>query len=367
MLAGQKSPFGSKCPPRSASLPDCSFHPVEGSSAVRLFWYCTFDVAKLQNLRNTRSRMALGAENAYKSSQETTVDRGEAVIITQIDSHLAQLRPSEQRVARFVLGRPTVVVEMSIADLAERAEVSEPTIMRFCKAIGCMGFMDFKLSLARDLERRTLSMSRQNPHVKGHNALGQALFEQVTKSLGQRGAALGLDNMDEFLEICAGSGQIIILHSGAETLFAETLVKSLRACALEVCDQTETLTSGRRDCLLVIALKSAGRMPGIETFLNEICEAGGRVVLIGHTGLPASFALGQLGSDLADHIAYAALIEAIRLGIEARLSTSGHFSQADSEMLQSQREMAYDDARRRDRQTAEQGDTAERLMIKGTG
>eukprot|EP01034_Spumella_vulgaris_P018744 gene18744-23964_t len=60
------------------------------------------------------------------------------MIISQIDSHLAELRPSEQRVSRFVLGRPTVVVEMSIADLAERADVSEPTIMRFCKAIGCM-------------------------------------------------------------------------------------------------------------------------------------------------------------------------------------------------------------------------------------
>ena len=115
------------------------------------------------------------------------------MIISQIDSHLAELRPSEQRVARFVLGRPTVVVEMSIADLAERADVSEPTIMRFCKAIGCMGFMDFKLSLARDLERRTLSMSRQNPHVKGPSGLGQALFEQVTKTLGQKGAGVALD------------------------------------------------------------------------------------------------------------------------------------------------------------------------------
>eukprot|EP01036_Dinobryon_divergens_P013149 gene13149-17728_t len=61
---------------------------------------------ELQNLRNTRSRLALGAE------------------YSQIDSHLAELRPSEQRVARFVLGRPTVMVEMSIADLAERADVS---------------------------------------------------------------------------------------------------------------------------------------------------------------------------------------------------------------------------------------------------
>jgi RpiR family carbohydrate utilization transcriptional regulator len=271
------------------------------------------------------------------------------MIISQIDSHLAELRPSEQRVARFVLGRPTVVVEMSIADLAERADVSEPTIMRFCKAIGCMGFMDFKLSLARDQERRTLSMSRQNPHVKGPSGLGQALFEQVTKTLGQKGSGLALDEIDTLLEICAGSGRIIVLHSGAETLFADTLVSALRGCGLETCDQTTADISGRRDSVLVIALKSSLRIPEVEQSLQDICAQGGRVALIGHAGLPATISLGQFDAGLSDYIAYAAVIEAIRLGIEARLSKSGHFSQADSEMLQSRRENAYADARRRDR------------------
>ena len=274
------------------------------------------------------------------------------MIISQIDSHLADLRPSEQRVARFVLGRPTVVVEMSIADLAERADVSEPTIMRFCKAIGCMGFMDFKLSLARDLERRTLSMSRQNPHVKGHSGLGQALFGQVSKTLGQKGTTLALDELETLLEICAGSGRIIVLHSGAETLFADTLVSALRGCGLEVCDQITADISGRRDSILIIALKSSVRIPKVEQTLQDVCAAGGRVALIGHTDLPATLALGEFDVGLADHIAYAATIEALRLGIEARLSKSGHFSQADSEMLQSQRENAYADARRRDRQSA---------------
>ncbi len=350
-------PGRDKDPAKFLPLPDCSFRPVEGTPAVHWFWYCTFDVAKLQNPRNTRSRMVLGADFSYKSSQQTKGGREKAMIISQIDSHLAQLRPSEQRVARFVLGRPTVVVEMSIADLAERADVSEPTIMRFCKAIGCMGFMDFKLSLARDLERRTLSMSRLNPHVKGHSGLGQALFEQVAKTLAQKVTGLALDEIETLLEICAGSGRIIVLHSGAETLFADTLVRALRGCGLEVCDQTTADFSGRRDSILVIALKSSVRIAQVEQSLQEICAQGGRVALIGHAGLPATLSLGQFDASLADYIAYASVVEAIALGVAARLSKSGHFSQADSEMLQSQRENAYADARRRDRQSAHKPST----------
>jgi hypothetical protein len=120
-----------------------------------------------------------------------------------------------------------------------------------------------------------------------------------------------------------------------------------------VCDQTTAEISGRRDSVLVIALKSSERIPEVEHSLQDICVQGGRVALIGHSGLPATISLGQFDAGLSDYIAYAAVIEAIRLGIEARLSKSGHFSQADSEMLQSRRENAYADARRRDRQTAQ--------------
>ena len=38
---------------------------------------------------------------------------------------------------------------MRIVDLAAAAGVSEPTVIRFCRAIGCDGFQSFKLAVAR--------------------------------------------------------------------------------------------------------------------------------------------------------------------------------------------------------------------------
>jgi RpiR family carbohydrate utilization transcriptional regulator len=256
---------------------------------------------------------------------------------------------------------------MSIADLAERARVSEPTIMRFCKAIGCVGFMDFKLSLARDLERRTLNMSKSSPAVKGPSGLGQALFEQVTRKLAQKGADLILDDIDTILEICAGSGRIIVLHSGSETRFADALVVALRGCGLEVCDQTSVEISGRRDGVLIIALQSSGRIPDVQTCLQDTLARGGKVVVLGNQDLPHTLTLGAFESSLSDFIAYAALVEAITLGIGARLSKSSHFSQTDSGLLQSRRETAYADARRKGRQTAQQDDTSEALRYGEAG
>ncbi len=74
-----------------------------------------------------------------------------AELTQTISDELSNLRKSERKVAEFILVQPADVVRMRIVDLAERAGVSEPTVVRFCRAVGCEGFQDFKLGLAQQL------------------------------------------------------------------------------------------------------------------------------------------------------------------------------------------------------------------------
>ena len=61
------------------------------------------------------------------------------------------LRKSEQKVADYVLEHAEDVIHMRIIDLAAKANVSEPTVVRFCRALNYDGFQDFKMTLAQDL------------------------------------------------------------------------------------------------------------------------------------------------------------------------------------------------------------------------
>ncbi len=70
-------------------------------------------------------------------------------IINAIELARPDLRKSELKVADFILGQPDKVIHLRIVDLAQKAGVSEPTVVRFCRAIGCDGFQDFKLLLAQ--------------------------------------------------------------------------------------------------------------------------------------------------------------------------------------------------------------------------
>ncbi len=65
------------------------------------------------------------------------------------------LRKSEQKVADYVLEHANDVIHMRIVDLATEANVSEPTVVRFCRALNFDGFQDFKLTLAQGLASNT--------------------------------------------------------------------------------------------------------------------------------------------------------------------------------------------------------------------
>ena len=99
-------------------------------------------------------RMA-GRALAMDASDERLADAGYGKpipdILSQIKDSYAELRPAERRVADTVLADVAFSVDASNAEIARRADVSEPTVTRFCRAIGCEGVRDFKLKLAQSV------------------------------------------------------------------------------------------------------------------------------------------------------------------------------------------------------------------------
>jgi len=97
-----------------------------------------------------------------------TSDTPHQLATTEVDDNLLEvitrglpdLRKSERRVAEAVLADPSSVLSITLAELARRSDVSEPTVIRFALAIGCEGFRDLRVKLARSLAfARTTSHS----------------------------------------------------------------------------------------------------------------------------------------------------------------------------------------------------------------
>ncbi len=68
-------------------------------------------------------------------------------MLDRIKASLPSLAPAEQRVAKLVLLDPRAFASLPVGDLADRAHVSKPTVVRFCRSVGYDGLTDFKRKL----------------------------------------------------------------------------------------------------------------------------------------------------------------------------------------------------------------------------
>lgn len=72
-------------------------------------------------------------------------------MLERIKSTLSSLAPAEQRVGKLLLTDPRTFSTLPVTELAARAGVSKPTVVRFCRTMGYEGLSDFKLKLAGSL------------------------------------------------------------------------------------------------------------------------------------------------------------------------------------------------------------------------
>lgn len=98
-----------------------------------------------------------------------------------------QLTPTERRIASLVLEDPTLLAFGTVSDLAERAQTSRPSIVRFATKLGFEGYTDLQSWIRSELANQLTSPSariRQQPGSLTPTRTGiQESVQQVFHSL----------------------------------------------------------------------------------------------------------------------------------------------------------------------------------------
>jgi DNA-binding MurR/RpiR family transcriptional regulator len=72
-------------------------------------------------------------------------------LIVRMREQMHTLRPSEAKVGEAILADLDFAIHATIFDIAARAGVSQPSVTRFCRAIGCDSLKQFKVLLAQNM------------------------------------------------------------------------------------------------------------------------------------------------------------------------------------------------------------------------
>lgn len=105
-------------------------------------------------------------------------------MLSKISEELNGLSTAERKVAECALAEPKWFVHAAVAEIAERAGVSQPTVIRFCRSLGFKGLPEFKLALSASISHSGL------PYVHAELNIDDSMGDVMEKVLGNAAAAL---------------------------------------------------------------------------------------------------------------------------------------------------------------------------------
>lgn len=143
-----------------------------------------------------------------------------ATVLEVIAARRENLRASEKAVADLILSDPVRAIEFNMAGLADAAGVSEPTVMRFCSAIGFDGFRSFKIVLAQTIALGLpVTLSAIDKDDSTDDVIAK-VFSHTISSLDRARRNLDGASIERAVELIMGAREIVFVGAGASGIVA---------------------------------------------------------------------------------------------------------------------------------------------------
>jgi RpiR family carbohydrate utilization transcriptional regulator len=229
-------------------------------------------------------------------------------MLDRIKASLPSLAPAEQRVGKLVLQDPRAFANLPVTELAERAHVSKPTVVRFCRSVGYDGLSDFKLKLAGSVSEGVPFIHRSvDVDDKTSDVAVKVIDNTVAAFLKYRNDAssFALDMAVQALAETHSTGKRIefygVGNSGIVAQDAQHKFFRLGMNTIAYSDGHMQVMSasmlGKGDCVVVIS--NSGRTRDLMDAADIARKRGATTIVITSSGSPLA-AAGQMHLT-ADH------------------------------------------------------------------
>lgn len=157
-------------------------------------------------------------------------------LIETIEQIAPSLKKAERRVAESVLQDIEGTTRISIKAFSAQTGVSEPTIMRFARRVGCDGFSDFKLRLAQDFAVGRMYIEAERRVQAGNTeSTARHVYQSATDALATAFAGLDENTLTEAANIVAKAGKVTCLGvGGSSAIMAQEMENRLFRFGLSV-------------------------------------------------------------------------------------------------------------------------------------
>ncbi len=138
-----------------------------------------------------------------------------ADIITRLQLMSQDGTKSDRRLAGLVLSDLDFASKAAISEIAARVGVSEPTVTRFCRNLGCEGLRDFKFYLAQAI---AIGGQYLSPEPLSRDAREQRIASAITEAaiaaIQRASESLDMTTLMDVAARIASSGNVLCIGSG---------------------------------------------------------------------------------------------------------------------------------------------------------
>ncbi len=234
-------------------------------------------------------------------------------MLERIRASIPALPPAEQRVARLLLGDPRGFAALPVGELARRAEVSKPTVVRFCRSVGYDGLTDFKLKLAGSVNEGVPFVHRAVAEGDGAGELIVKVIDNAVAALLRYRRAAAAPAFERAIALlaaaCASGGRIGFYGVGNSGIVAQDAQHKffrLGVGAAAVVDgHTQVMSAtmlGPGDCAVIFS--NSGRSRDLLDVADIARRKGASLIAVTASGSPLAQQLRLAGSSVllaADH------------------------------------------------------------------
>lgn len=253
------------------------------------------------------------------------------LLLTQIEAARERLSKAEQQVADYVLDHPNDIMNQSIGVLAGNIGVSQPTVARFCLALGFTGFKEFKLRLVQNLAGGVPFVHRDVGVGDPASALVAKVLDRTIAALMRVRNELDAAALDQAIHLLVNARTIEFYGAGNSGIIAADAQHKFFRLGVPTVAYSDAHIHGMAATLLqpgdvVVAISNTGRTRDLLRSVEWARQAGADVVGITASGSPlAKLSTVALCADVEEdpdvyspmtsRIAHLAIVDVLAVGV----------------------------------------------------
>ena len=227
----------------------------------------------------------MGASAILSAQLKSHNDDQGSALLGRIQRARETLSPAERRVADHVLAHPRMALGDPIAEIARAARVSQPTVIRFCRSMGCEGLSDFKLRLASGLSGTVPLTHTQVTGDDNTLELGVKVLGNTAGAILQLRDHLNRDALARAIELLAAAQRVdffAVGHYGVVANDAQFKFLRFGVPSASYTDPRLQLLAANvlRNTDVVVIISSSGKLDPLLAVADRAHERGASVLAI---------------------------------------------------------------------------------------